>query len=58
VRLRERAGEATLTVNQGRGRTRVEEEIEVDEDAFERLWPLTEGQRLKSAGTCCRRSPI
>jgi|SRR5215211_7761303 len=47
VRLRDRDGERTLTAKQGRGRVRAEEEIELDEDAFERLWPLTEGARLE-----------
>ena len=30
----------------GRGRSRAEEEIELDPDTFERLWPLTEGRRV------------
>jgi adenylate cyclase len=47
VRLRDRDGERTLTVKQGRGRVRAEEEIGVQDDGFERLWPLTEGARLE-----------
>lgn len=46
VRVRERDGKMTLTVKRGDGRTRAEEEIELDADAFERLWPLTDGRRL------------
>ena len=30
----------------GSGRSRAEEEFELDEDRFERLWALTEGRRL------------
>jgi CYTH domain-containing protein len=47
VRVRERDGKMTLTVKRGGGRTRAEEEIELDAGEFERLWPLTEGRRLE-----------
>jgi adenylate cyclase len=47
VRIRRRAGQAWLTVKSGGGRVRVEEEIEIDADRFERLWPLTEGLRIE-----------
>jgi CYTH domain-containing protein len=46
VRLRRKAGRHLLTVKAGRGRSRAEEEIELDSHAFERLWPLTEGRRV------------
>jgi adenylate cyclase len=47
VRIRQ-IGEATvLTVKRGGGRTRVEEEVPIDPDAFARLWPLTEGRRVE-----------
>ena len=46
VRVRRRDGKAVLTVKAGTGRTRAEEEIAIDADAFERLWPLTEGRRV------------
>src|SRR4051794_41058207 len=49
VRVRRRAGQATLTVKSGAGRTRVEEEIEIEPERFERLWPLTEGRRIEKA---------
>ena len=47
VRIRRRAGKAWLTVKSGSGRVRVEEEIEIDDGRFERLWPLTEGLRIE-----------
>jgi adenylate cyclase len=47
VRIRRRDESATLTVKSGGGRSRVEEEIELDAQRFERLWPLTEGRRIE-----------
>jgi adenylate cyclase len=47
VRVRRRGGQAFLTVKSGAGRVRVEEEIEIGGDRFERLWPLTEGLRIE-----------
>lgn len=47
VRLRRRGDRAFLTVKSGAGRVRVEEEIEIEPDRFERLWPLTEGLRIE-----------
>jgi adenylate cyclase len=47
VRVRRRDDSASLTVKSGRGRVRVEEEIAIDGDRFERLWPLTEGRRIE-----------
>jgi adenylate cyclase len=47
VRVRRRDGDAWLTVKAGGGRTRVEEEIAIGGDRFERLWPLTEGRRIE-----------
>jgi CYTH domain-containing protein len=46
VRLRRSDSEHVLTVKQGGGRSRREEEIELDAETFERLWPLTEGRRI------------
>ena len=41
-------GDATvLTVKRGEGRTRIEEEVPIARDAFDRLWPLTEGRRVE-----------
>jgi adenylate cyclase len=47
VRIRRRDASATLTVKSGGGRSRVEEELEIDGRRFERLWPLTEGRRIE-----------
>jgi adenylate cyclase len=47
VRIRRRGGSATLTVKSGGGRSRVEEELEIEPRRFERLWPLTEGRRIE-----------
>ena len=47
VRVRRRGEQAYLTVKAGGGRVRVEEEIEIEGDRFERLWPLTEGRRIE-----------
>jgi CYTH domain-containing protein len=38
--------DAVMTVKQGAGRTRAEEEFEIPADRFDRLWPLTETRRL------------
>jgi len=47
VRVRRRAGRAVLTVKQGSGLVRLEEEFAVGQERFERLWPLTEGRRIE-----------
>ncbi|HEX2359431.1 MAG TPA: CYTH domain-containing protein [Solirubrobacterales bacterium] len=47
VRLRRRGDDRVLTVKRGSGLSRAEEEIELDPAQFERLWPLTEGRRLR-----------
>jgi CYTH domain-containing protein len=47
VRVRRRDGQALLTVKSGAGRSRVEEELEIEPERFERLWPLTEGRRIE-----------
>jgi CYTH domain-containing protein len=46
VRLRRIAGARFLTVKQGSGLTRAENEIELSAGQFEALWPLTEGRRI------------
>jgi adenylate cyclase len=46
VRLRRRGNELLLTIKGGSGRSRTEEEIGLDREQFESLWPLTEGRRL------------
>src|SRR5215211_7681978 len=46
VRVRDRAGKATLTVKSGPAHVRVEEEMDIDDRRFEALWSLTEGRRI------------
>src|SRR4051794_36002675 len=46
IRIRRRAGEASLTVKSGPGSVRTEEEFEIDARRFEALWPLTERRRV------------
>lgn len=47
VRVRRVDGAAArLTVKSAPGLSRVEEELELDGDAFDRLWPLTDGRRV------------
>ena len=46
VRVRRRAGRATLTVKSGPGQVRTEEEMAIDERRFDALWQLTEGRRV------------
>lgn len=47
VRVRRRAGETSLTVKGGRGRSRTEEELEIDIERFARLWELSGGRCLE-----------
>jgi adenylate cyclase len=48
VRVRRSDGrDARITVKSAPGLSRVEEELELDAGAFERLWPLTEGRRVE-----------
>lgn len=51
VRVRRRGTRAFLTVKSTGGRTRVEEELEIDDGRFGRLWPLTEGRRVRKTRT-------
>ncbi len=46
VRVRRRAGRATLTIKSGPAQVRTEEELELDDRRFESLWPLTAGRRI------------
>ena len=46
VRLRRKGGRHLLTAKRGAGLSREESEVELEQRAFERLWPLTEGRRL------------
>lgn len=46
VRLRRKGEKLLLTAKRGSGISRDEAEVELEGEAFERLWPLTEGRRL------------
>ena len=46
VRVRRRGGDCTLTVKSRPARTRVEEELPIEEERFKRLWALAEGRRI------------
>jgi adenylate cyclase len=47
VRLRRKGERLLLTAKRGSGLTRDEAEVELESAAFGRLWPLTEGRRLR-----------
>jgi CYTH domain-containing protein/CHAD domain-containing protein len=47
VRLRRIGGELLLTAKSGHGEVREEVETPIDSDAFEALWPLTAGRRVR-----------
>jgi adenylate cyclase len=46
VRVRHNGDGAVLTIKQGSGRARAEEELPIDPERFERLWELTAGRRV------------
>jgi CYTH domain-containing protein len=46
VRLRRKGEKLVLTAKRGAGISRDEAEVDLDAEAFDRLWPLTEGRRL------------
>jgi adenylate cyclase len=46
VRLRRKDHDLLLTVKGGTGEVRVEEELELEPETFDSLWPLTEGRRV------------
>jgi CYTH domain-containing protein len=47
VRLRLQGDRPLLTAKRGGGLVRDEVEVPMEKESFERLWPLTEGRRLK-----------
>ncbi len=47
VRVRRRGERTVLTIKQGVGERRLEEEVDVPAATFEALWPLTEGRRVE-----------
>jgi adenylate cyclase len=51
VRVRADDDLRELTAKVGRGRSRAEESVRLDDERFEALWALTEGRRLEKART-------
>ena len=51
-RIRQCEGECTLTVKQGKGLKRTEDEMLISTSLFDQLWPLTE-HRLIEKVRCC-----
>jgi CYTH domain-containing protein len=47
VRIRRRGERCSLTAKRGSGLARDEEELDLDDDEFDRLWPLTAGRRVE-----------
>ena len=47
VRLRRQGGELLLTAKTGHGEVREEVEVPIEPRAFEALWPLTAGRRVR-----------
>lgn len=47
VRIRRIGDRTVLTVKQGAGERRLEEELDIPAATFEALWPLTEGRRVE-----------
>jgi adenylate cyclase len=58
VRVRLREEGATLTIKSGAGRSRIEEEVDLDERQAQALWALTEGRRLEKVRRVLRDGPI
>ena len=46
IRLRRKGREHFLTIKQGHGRSRLEEEITIPKRKFDSLWPLTKATRI------------
>ena len=46
IRLRKKGSKHFITFKNGRGHSRQEEEIEIPEERFRALWPLTRGARI------------
>jgi len=47
LRVREQGQRHFLTLKEGHGESRVQEEIEITASQFRALWPLTRGKRIK-----------
>jgi len=51
VRVRRKGDGFWLTVKRGAGMVRTEQEVELDREQFEALWPLTSGRRIEKDRT-------
>ena len=49
LRVRRKGDDTVLTVKRGHGLDRGEQEVAIGAEAFEALWPLTEGKRISKA---------
>lgn len=47
LRLRQKGDTCLLTVKQGRGMVREEQELEISPRRFEQLWPMTQGRQIR-----------
>jgi adenylate cyclase len=47
LRVRRKGDATVLTVKRGRGLDRGENEVEISAEAFDAVWPLTEGHRIE-----------
>jgi adenylate cyclase len=47
VRVRRKGDDTVLTVKRGHGLDRGEQEVAISPEAFDALWPLTEGRRIE-----------
>lgn len=58
VRLRRKGDAVFLTVKRGAGMTRTEAEIELTQEQFDLLWPLTAGRRVVKSRTALRHGEL
>ncbi len=49
MRLRRLGDQSYLTIKHGRGQRRIEAEVEIGDEQFAALWPLTAGRRLRKS---------
>jgi adenylate cyclase len=56
VRMRDDGGELLLTVKGAGTLSRDEDEIDLSQEQFATLWPLTEGRRIEKVRSVCRLS--
>lgn len=47
IRIRDKSGKYTMTIKQGTGLKRLETQIDLNQEQFDTLWPLTQGFRVE-----------